>query len=122
MDFAALERRRLTAIVEAEAGVLDALHHDDFVLRTPSGAVWDREFYLGGLISGSISYTTFEPASDIEVTSSADLVVLRYRSIIDIAIEGGGGGHLECWHLDVYVREGDDWVCKWSQATDTIVE
>jgi hypothetical protein len=92
MDFATLERRRLTAIIETDAGALDALHHDDFVLCTPSGAVWDREFYLGGLISGRISYTTFEPVSDIEVMASADLAVLRYRSIIDIAIEGSGGG------------------------------
>jgi Domain of unknown function (DUF4440) len=120
MDFAALERRRLAAIIEAEAGALDALHHEEFVLCTPSGDVWDREFYLSGLISGGISYATFEPVSDIEVMASADLAVLRYRSIIDIAIEGGGGGHLECWHLDVYVRDGNNWVCKWSQATDTI--
>ncbi len=121
MDFAALERRRLAAIVEADAAALDALHHEDFVLCTPSGAVWDREFYLGGLISGGISYTTFEPLDEIEVTASADVAVLRYRSLIDIVIEGGGG-HLECWHLDVYVREGNTWTCKWSQATDTIVE
>lgn len=121
MDFAALERRRLAAIIEADAGALHALHHEDFVLCTPSGAVWDREFYLGGLIGGGISYTTFEPVNDIEVTASADVAVLRYRSNIDIVIEGGGG-HLECWHLDVYIRDGDNWACKWSQATDTIVE
>lgn len=122
MNFAALERRRLAAIVDVDADALDALHHKDFVLCTPSGAVWDREFYLNGVISGSIAYTTFEPVSEIEVMASADLAALRYRSIIDITIEGGGGGHLECWHLDIYVPIGNNWVCKWSQATDTIVE
>lgn len=59
--------------------------------------------------------------SDIEETVSAELAVLRYRSITEIAIEGGGG-HLKCWHLDVYVRDGNNWACEWSQATDTIAE
>lgn len=40
--------------------------------------------------------------------------------MIDI-MTANGGGHLECWHLDVYVRDGEGtWRCRWSQATDTI--
>lgn len=121
MDFVALERRRLAAIVDVDHEVLQALHHDDFVLCTPGGQQWDRTFYLGGLVDGWISYTRFEPVGLIEVTSSADLAVVRYLSMIDIIVTGGGG-HLECWHLDVYVRDGSEWRCKWSQATDTIVD
>lgn len=119
MDFPALERRRLAAIVGADRETLEQLHHQDFVLCTPSGLTWDRTFYLEGLCGGKITYNRFEPLGDIDVTSSADVAVVRYRSAIDISVMGGGG-HLECWHLDVYVRDVRGWRCKWSQATDTI--
>lgn len=121
MDFAALERRRLAAIVSGDRVELDALHHVDFVLCTPSGVLWDRVYYLDGLSDGSISYARFQPVGTIEVTASADVAVVRYLSGIDITF-AGGGGHLECWHLDVYVNDPCGWVCKWSQATDTIVD
>lgn len=120
MDFPELERRRLAAIVSGDREALEALHHEDFVLCNPSGVLWDRSFYLDGLSDGSILYTKFEPTSTIEVSAGVDVAVLRYRSVIDIAV-GGGGGHLECWHLDVYVHDRHAWRCKWSQATDTIV-
>jgi len=55
------------------------------------------------------------------VTSSAEVAVVHYRSAIDISVVGGGG-LLECWHLDVYVKDGSHWRCKWSQATETIHE
>ncbi len=121
MDFPGLECRRLAAIVSGDRAVLDALHHEDFVLCTPSGVLWDRSFYLDGLSDGTISYARFQPVSTIEVTASADVAVVRYRSVIDVTV-AGGGGHLECWHLDVYVNDRHGWRCKWSQATDTIVD
>lgn len=121
MDFPALERRRLAAIVGGDRETLEELHHPDFVLCTPSGLIWDRARYLDGLCGGAISYARFEPLGDIEVTSSPEVAVVRYRSAIDISVVGGGG-LLECWHLDVYVKDESRWRCKWSQATDTIHE
>lgn len=120
MDIAALERARLGAIVTVDRGVLEELHHAEFVLCTPNGDLWDRQTYLGGLYDGSISYSRFEPASDIEVEASGSVAVVRYLSEIDVATPEGGG-HLQCWHLDVYVRDHEGaWRCKWSQATDSI--
>lgn len=120
MDFTALERARLRAIVDVDLAILDDLLHADFTLCTPSGDVWDRSTYLDGLRDGSINYSRFEPTSDIEVQAAESLAVVRYLSAIDI-VTPGGGGHLECWHLDVYVRDDTGaWRCKWSQATDTV--
>jgi len=47
------------------------------------------------------------------------LAVLRYRSAIDIAVQGQQAGPLECWHLDCYRRDddGETWRVRWSQAT-----
>jgi ketosteroid isomerase-like protein len=115
-----LERTRLRAIVDVDHRALEDLHHPDFVLCTPSGDLWDRQTYLNGLYDGSIDYACFEPQSDIQVEASPSLAVVRYLSVINITTSGGGG-HLECWHLDVYVRDDEgSWRCKWSQATDTI--
>jgi hypothetical protein len=115
-----LERRRLRCLVERRVEEAAGLHAPDFRLVTPSGGVWDRTEYLGGIASGDIDYRRFEPVSDIEVAGNGDVAVLRYRSAIDIAVAGQQPGPLECWHLDCYVRDPADgaWRVLWSQATE----
>jgi hypothetical protein len=118
-----VEEERLRAIVNADAAVLEQLHAPGFRLCTPSGMIWDRTQYLGGLVDGSIRYLRFEPQSEIECVESGSLGVVRYLSNIDVLVKGRPQGHLECRHLDVYVR-GDNrmWRCLWSQATDTVTD
>lgn len=112
------ERRRLRALVEVRLVEADALHAPDFELVHPSGGVWSKEQYLGGIASGDINYRRFEAVSSIDVMMDGDLAVLRYRSVIDIAVRGQEAGLLECWHLDCYRREQDGlWRARWSQAT-----
>lgn len=116
----AVEHERLRAIIAADEAALWSLHASDFLLCSPGGTVWDRSTYVGALCDGSVSYSRFEPVTPIEILRDGNLAVVRYRSIIDL-ITPRGGGHLECWHLDTYVRDGDSgWRCRWSQATDTI--
>jgi ketosteroid isomerase-like protein len=94
------------------------LHAPDFQLVNPSGGVWSKEKYLGGIADGIINYRRFGPVSDIDVMVDGDLAILRYRSVIDIAVGQQEGGLLECWHLDCYRRdEGGRWQVRWSQAT-----
>jgi len=113
-----IERRRLRSLVEGRAADADALHAPDFQLVHPSGGVWSKEKYLGGIADGNINYRRFDPVSDIEVMVDGDLAVLRYRSVIDITVGRQGGGVLECWHLDCYRRNRDgQWQVRWSQAT-----
>lgn len=117
-----LERTRLAAVVAGEEQVLDALHASDFLLCTPSGTIWDRRYYLDGLVAGTINYRRFEPVTPIEVVLDERLAVLRYQSEIELSVKGGPWGRLVCWHLDVYQRDHTSWRCRWSQATDTIVD
>lgn len=119
-DLVAVEAQRLRAIVEADGRVLWKLHAAEFLLCTPGGEIWDRAAYVGGLCDGSVNYSRFEPVTPIEVLRCGALAVVRYRSLIDLTTPHGGG-HLECWHLDTYVRDAAaGWRCRWSQATDTI--
>jgi hypothetical protein len=118
-----LEKRRLRALVDADAPTLDALHADDFVLIHPGGGVWSRAEYLGGIGSGAIDYRRFEAVSEIEVLADGALAVLRYRSAIDIHVRGRQAGELQCWHTDCYragAGGGGDqrWQVVWSQATE----
>ncbi len=114
-----IERQRLRSLVEVRLEDADAFHAPDFELVHPSGGVWTKEHYLAGIASGDINYRRFEPVSDIEVMVDGDLAVLRYRSLIDIAVQGQEAGLLECWHLDCYRRDSDGgpWRVRWSQAT-----
>jgi len=115
----ALEVKRLRALVDTDAEVLDALHAPEFVLVNPSGGVWSKARYIGGVLSGEINYRRFDAVSDIEIMAEANLAVLRYRSAIDIHVEGQPAGPLECWHMDCYRRTAADapWQVIWSQAT-----
>jgi hypothetical protein len=118
-ELADLERHRLRCLVEVRVQEAEELHAAGFELVTPSGGVWTKEQYLGGIAAGTIDYRRFEAVSDIDVMSDGDLAVLRYRSLIDIAVEGQEPGPLECWHLDCYRLEpGERWRVRWSQATE----
>ena len=114
-----LERRRLRTLVEARIDEADAIHASDFQLVHPGGGGWSKEQYLGGIASGRIDYRRFEATSAIDVMVDGALAPLRYRSAIDIAVEGQNAGPLQCWHLDCYRRSDDDgmWRVRWSQAT-----
>ena len=119
-ELANLERRRLRSLVEPRLDEADRLHAPDFRLVHPAGGVWTKEEYLGGIASGRIAYRRFEPVSEIDVMVDGDLAVLRYPSLIDIAVTGGEPGELECWHVDCYRRDaaGPGWQVRWSQATE----
>ncbi len=112
-----IERQRLRSLVDVRVADADALHTYDFELIHPGGGVWSREQYLGGIASGDINYRRFEAVSGIDVMVDGNLGVLRYRSIIDIAVGGQQAGLLDCWHMDCYRCTGGDWRVRWSQAT-----
>lgn len=117
-----IERRRLQCLVEPRIEEAEQLHAADFQIVTPSGGVWNKEQYLGGIADGSINYRRFEAVSDIDVMADGNVAILRYRSAIDIAVSGQQPGPLECWHLDGYERDSRDgvWRVRWSQATEIL--
>lgn len=113
-----IERLRLRSLVDARMEQADDLHAPDFELVHPSGGVWSKEQYLGGIASGDINYLRFDAVSPIDVMVDGNMAVLRYQSAMEIAVEGQEASQLECWHLDCYRRDdGGCWRVRWSQAT-----
>ncbi|MGZ0150398.1 nuclear transport factor 2 family protein [Kribbella sp. WER1] len=117
-DLPALERTRLGHLVAGRIPEAAALHTDDFTIVTPSGNVWTKAEYLGGIESGEINYARFEPISDIDVLADGAVAVLRYRSAIEIGVNGREPGPLNAWHVDCYRHTEAGWQVHWSQATE----
>jgi hypothetical protein len=117
------ELRRLRSLVEVDAVALDAVHAQDFVLVHPSGGVWTKDQYIGGVVSGRINYRRFDAVSEIEEMVHGNVGVVRYRSAIDLQVGDAKGGEIACWHLDCYRRVVEDapWQVVWSQATEISV-
>ncbi len=113
-----LERQRLHALVEADMGIANELHADDFELITPSGRALSRDQYLGRISSGEIDYLVFEADPEIRVCLYGQIAIIRYLSHIEV-ISRGQKGSLRCWHTDSYEKRNGHWQIVWSQATET---
>ena len=115
-DLAAVERRRLRALVDADLAVAHELHADDFELITPSGDSLSKEDYLQLVGSGEIDYIVWDP-EEIYARVGDDVACLRYRSTIKIVVGGQESGSDRYWYTDFYEKRGDGWQVVWSQAT-----
>jgi hypothetical protein len=110
------ERERLRALVTRDVERAQELHTDDFQLINPLGGALSKEQYLGGISSGQIHYLYWEPES-IAVRLYGDAAVIRYRSQLEIVVQGRHIPRQRYWHTDFYERHGLQWQVVWSHAT-----
>jgi uncharacterized protein DUF4440 len=110
------ERERLRALVTADVERAKQLHTEDFQLINPLGGALSKEQYLGGIGSGQIRYLYWEPGP-IAVRLYGDAAVLRYRSELEIVVQGRHIERQQYWHTDLYERHGAQWQVVWSHAT-----
>lgn len=112
-----IERARLRALVEADVPRARELHAQQFQLVNPRGETLTKDEYLGGIESGRLDYLLWEPVSDIAVRRDGDLAVIRYRSRLEIVVDGQHVPEAYYWHTDSYERQAGRWQVVWSQAT-----
>jgi len=117
-ELADVERQRLRALVAADVRLAAELHADDFQLVTPSGDTYSKDAYLEGVAAGEINYLHWEPEA-IDARVRADAGCVRYRSTIEIVVEGRALPAGRYWHTDYYERRDGRWQVVWSQATAT---
>jgi hypothetical protein len=110
------ERERLRALVTGDVERAQQLHTEDFQLINPLGGALSKEQYLGGIGSGQIRYLYWEPES-IAVRLYGDVAALRYRSQLEIVVQGRHIPRQRYWHTDLYERHGAQWQAVWSHAT-----
>lgn len=110
------ERERVRALVSGDMDRAARLHTDDFQLINPLGGTVSKEQYLGGIGSGQIKYLHWEPEA-ITVRLYEEVAVLRYRSHLEIVVQGHHIPRQGYWHTDLYERHGMQWQVVWSHAT-----
>jgi hypothetical protein len=111
-----VERERLRALVGADLARARRLHADDFQLINPLGGALTKEQYLGGIESGQLKYLFWEPET-ISVRVCADVAAIRYRSLLEVVVQGRHIPRQRYWHTDLYERRDGQWQVVWSQAT-----
>ena len=112
------ERERLRSLVTGDVERAGQLHSDDFQLINPLGGALSKAEYLGGISSGQIHYLYWEPES-IAVRLYGGVAVIRYRSQLEIVVQGRHIPRQRYWHTDLYERDGKQWQVVWSHATAT---
>jgi uncharacterized protein DUF4440 len=110
------ERERLRSLVTGDVERAKQLHTEDFQLINPLGGALSKEQYLGGIGCGQIRYLYWEPES-IAVRLYGDVAALRYRSQLEIVVQGRHIPRQRYWHTDLYERHGAQWQAVWSHAT-----
>ena len=113
----AAERERLRALVEADVERAGQLHGEDFQLITPFGDSLTKKEYLDAIASGEMNYLAWDPGP-IAVRLDGDAAVIRYRSEIEIVVDGRRMPRRRYWHTDSYERQDGRWQVVWSQATE----
>jgi hypothetical protein len=112
-----LERERLRSLVEADMQRARELHAEEFQLVNPRGETLTKDQYLGGIESGRLDYLLWEPVSHIAVRLHGDAAVIRYRSRLEIVVDGQRVPESQYWHTDSYEKHAGKWQVVWSQAT-----
>ena len=84
-ELAAVERRRVRALVAVDLALADELHASDFQLITPGGEARSKEQYLGRIASGETNYQLWEPG-EISARVSGEVGCLRYRSTMNVRL------------------------------------
>ena len=110
------EHQRLRALVAAEIELANSLHSDDYQLITPNGQTISKHDYIGGIASGDLVYSVFEPASDIAVRLFGSAAAVRYQARIEIRFSDQRDSGV-FWHTDIYEKRYGHWQAVWSQAT-----
>ena len=113
----AVERQRLRLLVAGDVEAATRLHSDDFQLINPVGRALTRAQYMQSLSSGYLDYVAWTPGP-IEVRVHGPIAAIRYRSELQVTLDGQPRPLLPHWHTDVYRKTGGRWQVVWSQATE----
>jgi uncharacterized protein (TIGR02246 family) len=114
----AVERERMAAFVAKDIDALNRLHAYDYQLINPGGRELSKREYIGGIEGGMLAYNVWEADSPIDVrVFGDDAAAVRYRALIEVAVQGEAQPRMVLWHTDIYERRDGRWQAVWSQAT-----
>lgn len=108
-EVVAAAERRARALVDRDREALLALHHPSLRWTTHRGEVLDRERYVSGNTEGDLVWRA-QRLEDVEVTVTGDAAVLT--AVVVDEVEHGSAAVTNRLRLtQVWIRDGDGWVC-----------
>ncbi len=110
-----LEADFADAIVRSDVQALDGLLADDWIIVDPDGGIIDKARFLGVIESGLLTHEMME-ATDVRVHIHGDTAVVVALTTTRGKFSGLPFTTTER-AADVFVRQGDQWRCVFSQLT-----
>jgi len=111
------QSERSAALLNADMQAAESIHADDFQLITPLGAVFSKEQYLGAVAAGIIRYLALELDSPVDARVYGEVAALRYRTQIEVEVQGQLYPRAAYWFTDVYEKRDEQWQIVSSQGT-----
>ncbi len=99
----------MNAEVKADMAFLDAFITEDCVITDPSGAVWTKAQFLGGLKSGEGAVLSFV-LDNMKVRVYGEAAVVNGRMTAEQTFKGQDiSGQYQC--TDVFIKKAGRWQC-----------
>ena len=76
-----------------------------------------KDQYLGAVTAGVIKYVSMELESQVDARVYGDVVLIRYRTAIEVDVQGQRFPRASYWFTDVYEKRDGRWQIVWSQGT-----
>ena len=112
----AAERERLQALVDADVGIVARRLASDFQVINPLGRSSLKEEYLRTIASGENDYLSWVPGG-IEVRLYKRTAAVRYRSDVELAVNGRRMPKRHYWNTGLYEYRDGRWQIVWFQVT-----
>jgi ketosteroid isomerase-like protein len=110
-----LENEFARAVANNDAGALDGLLADDWIIVDPDGSIVDKARFLGVIRSGALSHESME-STDLRVRLYGNTAVVTGLTATKGKFMGQDFASGER-ATDIFVKQADRWQCVFTQLT-----
>ena len=112
----AAERRRCAAMLDNDAGALDAVLDPGLRFVPATGAVDDKSGFLAKMAAGRIAYSALEWSEDAVTALGPDCAMMTGRMTTRVRVDGAAKV-LENRVITIWLRSAHDWRLGFFQST-----
>ena len=106
------------AIVSNEAEAIARFMHDDWQIVAATGAT-SKASFLATIRSGDLTHDMMRIEGEARIAVYGDIATLTAR-MVNSGLYQGTAFSAEEWTTDVFVRDGDRWLCVLSHVTSVV--
>jgi ketosteroid isomerase-like protein len=110
-----LENEFARAVANNDAGALDGILAEDWIIVDPDGSIIDKARFLEVIKSGTLSHESME-STDLRVRLYGNTAVVTGLTTTKGKFMGQGFASCER-ATDIFVKQADRWQCVFTQLT-----